>query len=61
MSLFILSIIIWIGNDAFLNKVIPEEVVGYFLFFSMGLFIGIQCCIDALRRLPKDMQNSHAN
>jgi hypothetical protein len=54
--LFALNMGFYIINDSVLKKAIPIEIVGYSLFLSLGLFIGVNICIDVLRKdskLPK--------
>jgi hypothetical protein len=54
--LFALNMGFYILNDSVLKKAIPIEIVGYSFFLSLGLFIGVNICIDVLRKdskLPK--------
>ena len=46
---FALSVAFYLFNDAVLKYKVPLEIVGYLIFFSLGIFIGTQCCIDVIR------------
>jgi hypothetical protein len=51
--LFAANMGFYILNDSILKKVVPIEIVGYSLFLSLGFFIGVNICIDLLRKASK--------
>jgi hypothetical protein len=51
--LFAANMGFYVLNDSVLKKVVPIEIVGYSLFLSLGLFIGVNVCIDVLRKESK--------
>ncbi len=56
--IFAASIGLHMVNDIFLKKKVPGEIIGYVFWFSLGLFIGVNCCIDVVKRFrkePKDL------
>jgi hypothetical protein len=50
---FVANMGFYILNDSVLKKTVPIEVVGYSLFLSLGFFVGVNICIDALRKESK--------
>jgi hypothetical protein len=46
---FLINIFIYILNGTLLKKIIPIEIIGYFFFLSLGIFIGVQCCVSQIR------------
>ena len=56
---FASSIAFYVFNEAILKYKVPLEIVGYLIFFSLGLFIGTQCCIDVIRRKEDDPSDSN--
>ena len=62
--LFAANMGFFILNDSILKKAVPNEIVGYSLFLSLGLFIGVNICIDVLRKeskLPKRRGNQNTD
>ena len=62
--LFAANMGFYILNDSVLKKAVPIEIVGYSLFLSLGLFIGVNICIDVLRKeskLPKRSVNQNTD
>ena len=62
--LFAANMGFYILNDSILKKAVPTEIVGYSLFLSLGLFIGVNICIDVLRKeskLPKRRVNQNTD
>ncbi len=55
--LLVSSISLWMLNDLILNMKIPIEIIGYIVFFSLGIFIGVHCCIDAIKRHSINQKN----
>ena len=52
--LFVASILFYVLNDAIFESRVPLEIVGYIIFFSLGAFVGVQCCIDLLKKSKKE-------
>lgn len=52
--LFALGILFYVVNDSLLKRKVPIEIVDYFLFFSLGIFIGVNICIDVMRNNSKN-------
>jgi hypothetical protein len=48
------SILFYIVNDAILQGRVPLEIIGYIIFFFLGTFVGVQCCIDLFKRNNKE-------
>ncbi len=62
--LFAANMGFYILNDSILKKAVALESVGYSLFLSLGFFIGVNICIDVLRKeskLSKKNANQHIN
>ena len=56
--LFVANMGFYILNDSILKKAVPIEIVGYSLFLSVGFFIGVNICIDVLRKESKVIKRS---
>jgi len=53
--------VFYILNDSVLKKAFPIEIVGYSLFLILGLFIGVNICIDVLRKESKPSKRNAAH
>lgn len=40
----ILNIVLKIINDKLLNQSIPEDIIGYLFWLSLGIYLGFQLC-----------------
>jgi hypothetical protein len=59
---FIINIVFLILDKWFLNFVIPKDIVGYFFWLSLGLWLGFQWCKYEAKRIlnkrPPDIRNN---
>jgi hypothetical protein len=61
LSFFLFCILIFIVNNVFLKNKIPKDLLGYFLFFSLGIYIGFNVCLSEFKRITKIKNNNRSN
>ncbi len=47
--LFMIGIVLDVINKKVLKNLIPEEIVGYFFWFTLGLFLGYKICKQGMK------------
>lgn len=47
--LFMIGIVLDVINKKLLKNLIPEEIVGYFFWFTLGLFLGYKICKQGMK------------
>ena len=52
---FMINIFLDIINKKVLNSVIPNEIIGYLFWISLGLYLGFQICKYEFKRVLKNM------
>lgn len=55
-SFFILNLFLDVINEKILDSFIPNEIVGYLFWLSLGLFLGFQLCKFEYKKSLKSIE-----
>jgi len=54
-AFFIINILLKIINDKLLNFIIPEQIISYLFWLSLGLYLGFKLCKYESKRVYKKL------